>query len=285
MKGKIAAGLAAAFILGAGAAPATAQDPVPPATPPDPLPVVTATLGSTVRVVGAESLSGGPTRIRITLGGRSDRYRYGIVYALRPGTSTAKLRTALRSSRQSAFFGLVNRLEGSVGVFRRETRSFSVFLAAGTTYAVIDATNKSRARWRVTTFKTDFAISTAAFPTPTATVVMTDRAFRGPKVLPRNGIVRFRNAGRRLHSAAAYRLKPSATNSQVAARLRAGRFESFRRLTRGRDIDVAGIVSPGNEVFAEPPLQTAGRYVLLSSEKTGGQPQYRRGLFSFFTVR
>ena len=36
---------------------------------------------------------------------------------------------------------------------------------------------------------------------------------------------------------------------------------------------------------AEPPFAKRGRYVIFSSERINGVPQYRRGMFRFVEVR
>lgn len=280
------AGTAAVMITCAGAPTAAAQDPPPPPVAAAPAPSVRVTLGSQVRVAGAQALMGGPTRLRLSISGRS-AFRYGVLYALRPGNSAATLRTALRADRSSAFFDRVLRLEGSVGVLRGRTRSFSVFLAPGTTYAIVDATQKSRARWRLTTFGTAPAISAATFPTPAATFLMTDDAFKGPTSLPRNAVVLLQNRGRRLLRE---RLSPEAVDPERAGggaaavralrELQASDHRPSNRCRRDRQPGVAGVrraaaqgrralrpdVGPEDQGRAAVPP----RHVLLLQGEVGG---------------
>ena len=281
MRKRLLTAALAAVVVGATPGSAIGQD----AAAPEAVPNVGVTLGaSAVRVVATGGLEAGPTRFTFSTRG-SSVYRYGILYRIKPGRTSAQVQAALRRSTPRRFFSYVDAVVASSFVRRRDaSRSLSVTLQASTTYAVVDATQRSHRRWRISSFNTTAETSTAVLPEPTATVVIRDRSMSATATtLPKRAVVRFDNAGPDMHSVDALRLRPGVSERQVRAALRRRDPRRLRALTVGSAYSALGLMNPG-VVDAELSFPRTGRYVLICPHVSERGLHRRFGEHLFVTV-
>ena len=248
--------------VAAVAAMATAQQPVPTVA-------VTASPTS-VSAQAAGPLPAGPTHFQVSRA----RARLGLnvyVALLNAGVSLEQLQAALRSddrTRGSSALGLVS-LQASVSLEGAETRHDLTFtLKPGLTYVMVsepdtqgDSAPPSRG---VTTFTTSGSANGATAPAPDATVRMIDLRFRGDRVLPRRGVVRFENFGGVPHFAIAFPLRAGATSAQFGRALRTNSQRAIGRLVAGAPTVLQNLISGGGVANDQQvSFARAGRYALV----------------------
>jgi hypothetical protein len=254
-------GAAVAVLVGVLATAGTAQAPVPTVA-------VTVAPGS-ISVTPSAPVAAGPTRFEFSRTGRRDVEAY--LATLRAGVSVEELRRTLRSSSEAAL-GLVFLEAGAA-----PPHTLTVDLRPNTTYVAISIAGR---RTALTSFTTG-ADSGAAAPAPDARVRMFDYGFRGPKALPRNGVVRVENQGAAYHFALGLPLRPGVGNRQVGRALRGGDDRLLRRIVAGPPFSLQSLISPGTTNDNTVRFPRRGRYAFVCFF---GEHN-RLGMYKVFRVR
>lgn len=259
---RIAASLSLALAAGvAGAAVTGAQEPVAPSTLSITLPggkaapVVDAT---TVRPGATEVVASSPTR-----GGRAF-----LLARLKPGTTAEQFRKMTESKRLSE--RTIDRLGKTLSSFvaqgsASKDRGYSTVLDLQPgTYVALDITNDKRQPQ--VAFEVAGERSAAPLPEAGATVEMRDFKWSKTKdVLPAQGTLRVRNAGKQLHFLLAMPASSSKNASRLEKLLRSRSRSAERRAERliaGPPAEPVGLISPGVENRVQVDLKK-GHYVLV----------------------
>jgi hypothetical protein len=253
--------VAVVVLVGVLATAATAQAPVPTVQ-------VTAGPGS-ISVTPTASIAAGPTRFEFSRTGQGDIEAY--LATLRAGVSVDELRGVLASSSEEAL-GLVFLEAGAA-----PPRSLTVDLRPNVTYVAISIAGR---RTALTSFTTG-APSGAAAPAPDARVRMFDYGFRGPKTLPRNGLIRVQNTGDAYHFALGFPLRPGVGQRQVGRAFGGGNNRLFERVVAGPPFSLQSLISPGttNDNAVRFPRQGRYAFVCFFGEHN------RLGMYKVFRVR
>ena len=203
--------LCAFALLGGATGVVPAQDPTPP-------PVVKVTvLASKMEVSGADGLGAGPTRFEFSVPGRAERGF--LVFELKDGVTRAEAEEETPKIREPQDAEKLGRFVAGSVVDGGDEYATTISLREGE-YVLIDFTRQPVVR---TGFTVGTAPNGATARRPTSTVDMRDYSFRGDAVLPRSGVIRVVNNGRRLHHALALRLKPGKTPRQAIRRIKSGK--------------------------------------------------------------
>jgi hypothetical protein len=253
--------VAVAVLVGVLATAATAQAPVPTVQ-------VTAGAGS-ISVTPAGPIAAGPTRFEFSRSGRGQIEAY--LATLRAGVSVDELRGTLQGNSDAAL-GLVFLEAGAA-----PPRSLTVDLRPNTTYVALSIAGR---RTALTSFTTG-ADSGAATPSPDARVRMFDYGFRGPKTLPRSGVVRVQNQGAAYHFAIGFPLRPGVGNRQVGRAFGGGNDRLLGRIVAGPPFSLQSLISPGTTNDNAVRFPRRGRYAFVCFF---GEHN-RLGMYKVFRVR
>jgi hypothetical protein len=227
-----------------------------------PAPTVTVTASESSLTLGATSpLAAGDTRFEIVNSG-NDPLEITIG-ALRDGATVAEFTTALRTDPNAAIE--MAHLDGGVSLSPGERRRAVTFaLRPSSTYVAVNLAGDNPADWEVVEFATTGQDNGAAAPQADARVRIVDLRFRGAKRLPRNGVVRFENAGWAPHFALAAPLKRNAKQRAVArALLRNAQGPLGRLLDFERSIEPQSLITRGSVNYNEVRFPRRGRYVMV----------------------
>jgi hypothetical protein len=209
-----------------------------------------------VTLEGEDDVGRGPIRLAFERDGDGDGEprTLGIV-ELEPG-HTAEEIGSLGALVEASPEERMGRLVAAVSVPSGAATAVS-FETRARRYVVIDATNEDQPRAE---FEPDVQHSGATLPAADATIELRDRSAGASHSLPRNGIIRIRNAGRQPRHLFAVRLPADKTLRQGLAELRRG----ARDLGRvGEPTDLASLLPADAAVRVERRLKP-GRYVLAS---------------------
>lgn len=271
--------LGAVVALGAVAAIAVAQQPVPT--------LAVAASPTTVAVQAPGPVRAGPTRFEVTREGNKDVSVYFVL--LNAGVSLQDFQAASRSDDQSdgdSVLGLVS-VQASVSLSGSETRRGVTFtLKPGLTYLVISDADEDSGRGSqqpgITTLTSSGEPNGVTARAPDATVRMVDLRFRGDRALPRRGVVRVENPDGVPHFAVAFPLRKRVTSKQFGRALRSNDERAFGRVVAGAPYGVQNIVSGGNTANdQEVRFSKAGRYGLVCFF----DEHHRLGMYRVVTVR
>jgi hypothetical protein len=243
-------------------------------------PTVTVTVTDSALTVGATGpLPAGPTRFEIVnSGGGAPEIA---VAALRPGVTLADATAALRSNPDSAI-EMVHLDGGTTFSPGQDRRVVTMNLRPSSTYVAINLAGENPQQWVVTPFSTSGQANGAAPPSADARVRMIDLRFLGASTLPRNGVVRFENAGWAPHFALAAPLRGNAKQRAVARALTGNRErQAAKLLDFERSIEVQSLVTRGAVNYNEIRFPRRGRYVMVCFFE-GHNTQ---GMFKFVRVR
>jgi hypothetical protein len=253
-----------------------------------PPPTVTITVGpKSVSVSGAENLSAGPTRIEFRT--TSDAQLEGVLTALRPGRTVADLRRAIpRAERGPTPVKSVVTFEASGAPRPNAPYATTIDLRPGVTYAAANIAERT-ADTRLASFTVAGTTGSATRPTPAATVDLHDYAFGMPATLPRDGVVRFRNLGERLHIAVAFPVRRGRSRVAAVRALLRNQERRLGRLTNVRQaMEPLGVVSGGTVNDVELRFPRAGNWVFACFIEDGerGNPGHNSlGMVKAFRVR
>ncbi len=222
--------------------------------------------GSNVVLDPAGPIGAGPTRF--TFEGRGE---FNLA-TLRAGVSLDQLRESLSDPRSVKALGDVF-LEASAA----PGKAITVDLRPNTTYVAAVIANRRQA---FTTFTTG-APNGASAPRPDSRIRMVDYGFRGPKTLPRSGLIRVQNAGTTLHFAIAFPLRQDVNRRQINRAFRGTNQRALGRVVAGEPVDVQGLISQGSTNDNEVSFDRPGRYAMVCffSEHN------RLGMFRVYRVR
>jgi hypothetical protein len=245
-----------------------------------PPPTVTVTATETTLTVGATGpLAAGPTRFEfVASGGGPPEIA---VAALRPGVTLDAFTAALRSNPDAAIE--MAHIDGGATLSPGETsRGVTMNLRPSSTYVAINLAGDNPRDWEVTSFSTSDQSNGATAPSADARVRIIDLRFRGATRLPRNGVVRFENAGWAPHFALAAPLRKNAKQQAVARALRRNAQRPLGRLLDfSKSIEPQSLITRGAVNFNEVRFPKRGRYVLVCFFE-GHNTQ---GMFRFVRVR
>jgi hypothetical protein len=271
--------LATVLALGAVAAIAAAQQPVPTVA-------VTAS-PTTVAVQAPGPVPVGPTRFEVAREGNKD---LSVFFALlNAGVSMEDFQAALRSDDESggeSALGLVS-IQASASLDGRETRRGVTFaLKPGLTYVVLseadDDSGPGPKQRGITTFTSSGQSNGATAPAPDATVRMVGLRFRGDRVLPRQGVVRVENSDGVPHFAVAFPLRKRVGTKQLGRALQSNNQRALGRVVAGAPYGVQSILSGGNTANdQEVRFTKAGRYGLVCFFNE----HHRLGMYRVVTIR
>jgi hypothetical protein len=178
---------------------------------------------------------------------------------LRAGVTIDELRRSLAKQSEEAI-GLIF-LEASVSLSdQAQSRAVTVTLRPNVTYVLVSSQGRAFGLTTLTTTGTD---SGARAPAPDARIGMVDYGFRGPRTLPRQGVIRVENRGAALHFALAFPLRPGAKAKRVNRALRAGNERAIGRVVAGPPITVQNLISPGSVNDDEVRFARRGRYAFV----------------------
>jgi hypothetical protein len=245
-----------------------------------PPPTVTVTVSETSIAVGATgALSSGPTRFNVV---SSDQEAAEVaIGALRPGVSVDAFTAALRSNPDAAIE--MAHLDGGASLAPGQaSRAVTLNVRASSTYVAINLAGDNPADWEVVSFSSSDQANGATPPQADARVGMFDLRFRGAKRLPRNGVVRFENAGWAPHFALAAPLRRNAKQRAVARALRRNAQRPLERmLDFANSVEAQSLITRGAVNYNEVRFPKRGRYVLVCFFE-GHNTQ---GMFRFVRVR
>jgi hypothetical protein len=243
-------------------------------------PTVTVTVTESTLTVGAAGpLASGPTRFEFVNadGGAPEL----AVAALRPGVTLGAFSAAVRSSPDAAI-EMVH-LDGGASFSPGQARRIvTMNLRPSSMYVVINLAGDNPQGWEITPFSTSDQANGASAPSADARVRMIDLRFRGARTLPRDGVVRFENAGWAPHFALAAPLRRTARQRAVARALRGNRQRQLGRLLDfSRSLEVQSLITRGAVDYNEIRFPRRGRYVMVCFFD-GHNTQ---GMFRFVRVR
>jgi hypothetical protein len=244
-------------------------------------PTITVTASETELTLGvAGPVAAGPTRFEVTKSGGAE---LEITFAaLRPGVTRGQFEAVLRGRDPEAAIDLAN-LDGGVALGAGDERRAVTFsLRPNATYILINGSGERPSEWETAELTVGAQSNGATAPRADATVQMVDLRFRGARILPRDGVVRFQNAGWAPHFAIAAPLRPGARPRVVG---RALRRNQQRRL--GRLVDFESTVQPqalitrGAVDYNEVRFPRRGRYVMVCFF----EGHHAQGMYRFIRVR
>jgi hypothetical protein len=245
-----------------------------------PPPTVTVTASESTLTVGATGpLAAGPTRFEFV---NSDGSAPELaVAALRPGVTLDAFSAALRSSPDAAI-ELIH-LDGGASFSPGEDRRVvTMNLRPSSTYVAVNLSGDNPQNWEITQFSTSDQANGASPPQADARVRISDLRFGGARTLPRDGVVRFENAGWAPHFALAAPLRRNANQRAVARALLRNTQKPLERLLNfERSMEVQSLVTRGAVNFNELRFRQRGRYVLVCFFE-GHNTQ---GMFRFVRVK
>ncbi|HZC14069.1 MAG TPA: hypothetical protein VE270_08620 [Thermoleophilaceae bacterium] len=257
-------GVAIVVLVGVLATAATAQAPVPT--------VAVAAGPGSISVTPSGPIAAGPTRFSFRRSGRGEIEAY--LATLRAGVTVDDLREALGRGPDAAL-GLVFLEAGATP--SDPPRSVTVDLRPNTTYVAISIAGR---RSDLTSFTTG-APSGAVAPAPDARVRMFDYGFRGPRTLPRSGLIRVQNQGAAFHFALGFPLRPGVDNRQVGRAFRRGSDRLLGRIVAGPPFSLQSLISPGTTNDNAVRFPRRGRYAFVCFF---GEHN-RLGMYKVFRVR
>jgi hypothetical protein len=242
-----------------------------------PPPTVTVTVGEAgITVAPAGPLAAGPTRFEFVNSG--DAVPEITVAALRPGVTFADLTAALSSSPDAAI-ELVHIDGGASFTPGTARRVVTMNLRPSSTYVVVNLAGEQP---QITQFSTTGQANGASPPSADARVRIVDLRFRGATRLPRNGVVRFENAGWAPHFALAAPLRRNAKPRAVARALRSNAERRLGRLVDfERSLEVQALITRGAVNYNQVRFPRRGQYVMVCFFE-GHNAQ---GMFKFVRVR
>jgi hypothetical protein len=227
-------------------------------TPP---PTITVTASESSLSVSATSpVASGPTSFDIVKSS-GDELEITIA-ALREGVTVAEFTDALRKNPDSAIE--MAYLDSGASLTAREARkAVTVSLRPSSTYVVVNLTGENPADWEISEFTTSATANGATAPQADARVRIVDLRFRGASRLPRNGVVRFENAGWAPHFAFAVPLKRGARPRAVGRALRRNNERQLGRLVDfSRGVEPLSLITRGAVTYNEVRFPRRGRYVM-----------------------
>jgi hypothetical protein len=245
-----------------------------------PPPVVTVTATETTLTVGATGpLAAGPTRFEfVSSDGSAPELA---VAALRPGVTLDAFSAALRSSPDAAI-EMIHLDGGATLSPNEERRAVTMNLRPSSTYVAVNLAGDNPQDWEITQFSTSDQSNGASAPDADARVRIFDLRFRGARTLPRNGVVRFENAGWAPHFALAAPLRRNAKQPAVARALRRNAQKPLERLLDfSESIEAQSLITRGAVDYNELRFPKRGRYVMVCFFE-GHSTQ---GMFRFVRVR
>jgi hypothetical protein len=223
-------------------------------------PTVTVTVTESSLTVGATGpLAAGPTRFEFVNsdGGAPEL----AVAALRSGVTFDAFSAALRSNPDAAI-ELIH-LDGGA-TFAGARRAVTFNLRPSSSYVAINLAGDNPRDWEITPFSTSDQSNGASPPAADARVRIVDLRFRGAKTLPRDGVVRFENAGWAPHFAVAAPLRRNAKQRAVARALRRNAQGPLERLLNfERSIEAQSLITRGAVDYNELRFPQRGRYVMV----------------------
>jgi hypothetical protein len=226
---------------------------------------------SDMEVVGEESLSAGPTRLRVTVPGKAERAF--VLFELKAGVTREEVERAAPEIEHPADAEKFGRFVASSIIDGGQTYETTLTLRDGN-YVLIDLTRRPAVR---DGFTVGLSPNQADPLNPDATITLEDYKFGGDTVLPRRGILRIENTGRRIHHALAFRLRRGVSGRRVVRQLRGG--GEPRRAFAGQASALVELVSSGavNDVKTSA---RRGRYVLVCfvSNSRRGKPHAQLGM-------
>ena len=246
---------------------------------PQPPPTIQITMKpSSMDVVGEESLGVGPTRLVVNVPGRNERGF--VLFELKTGVTREEAQRALPQVREPADAERLGRFVASAFVNGGDTYTTTISVRDGT-YLLIDFTRRP-------VIRDDFVVGTAPnqadAPTPDAEITLEDYAFGGDTTLPRKGVVRVENTGRRIHHALAFRLRRGVNGRRVVRQIRRG--GEPRRAFAGQAYALVELVSRLTVNDVETSM-AGGRYVLVCfvSNSRRGKPHSQLGMVRLVRFR
>ncbi len=245
---------------------------------PPPTVTVTAT-ETTLTVAPTGPLASGPTRFEfVSSGGAPPELA---IAALRPGVTLDQFSAALRSSPDAAI-ELIH-LDGGASFSPADTtRVVTMNLRASSTYVAVNLAGDKPADWEVTSFSTSDQSNGASAPKADARVRIVDLRFLGANTLPRNGVVRFENAGWAPHFALAAPLKAKATKKKVARAFLGNKQAQLEKLLDfGKSIETQALITRGAVNYNQLRFPKKGRYAMVCFFE-GHSAQ---GMFKFVRVK
>ena len=243
-------------------------------------PTVTVTVTESSLTVGATGpLPAGPTRFEfVNSNGGEPEINVG---ALRPGVTLAAFSTTLRSNPEAAIEMV--QIDGGASLSPgQQRRVVTMNLRPSSTYVAINIAGDNPQQWEITPFSTSDQANGASPPAADARVRIIDLRFLGARRLPRNGVVRFENAGWAPHFAVAAPLRRNAKQRAVArALLRNANRPLARLLDFSRSLEAQSLITRGAVNYNEIRFPRRGRYVMVCFFE-GHNTQ---GMFRFVRVR
>jgi len=151
-------------------------------------------------------------------------------------------------------------------------------------YLVADTTGDTATPSRV--LHVEGAPTGASAPKPVSTVTMGDYTYKLSRTLPRNGVVRFKNAGTRTHMAVVLKTRNAADQRKLVGLLRKNDQEGAGKLIAG---DGPGVDLMAGGQSADVPVKYAkGTYVMVcfwASKGSQDKPHNVIGMEKAFTVK
>ena len=240
-------------------------------------PTVTVTVTESTLTVGATApLPAGPTRFEIVK--PNDGPAEVSIGALRPGVTLAAFSTALRSSPDAAI-EMVH-IDGGASLSPdQERRVVTMNLRPSSTYVAVNIAGENP---QITPFSTSDQANGASPPAADARVRIIDLRFLGAKTLPRNGVVRFENAGWAPHFALAVPLRRNAKQRAIVRAFRRNADRPLEKLVDfGRSLEVQSLITRGAVNYNQIRFPRRGRYVMVCFFE-GHNSQ---GMYKFVRVR
>jgi hypothetical protein len=222
-------------------------------------PTVTVTVtGSSLTVGATGPLPAGPTRFEfVNTGSGAPELAIG---ALRPGVTVAAFTAALQGNPDAAI-EMVHIDGGASFSSGQDRRVVTMNLRPSSTYVAVNIAGENP---QITPFSTSDQANGASPPAADARVRIIDLRFLGAKTLPRNGVVRFENAGWAPHFALAIPLRRDAKQRAI---VRAFRRNAERRLEKlvdfERSLEVQSLITRGAVNYNQIQFPRRGRYVMV----------------------
>lgn len=250
-----AASTLAAAALVAGATATSAQ------APPAPAEVRATLVAGKAPTIVTQDVRPGMSTLVVSTSAKGDRFV--TVARLKEGVTTTAFRTATNKELSGNGIDKVVRDMADLvaGGLVRKGAAYRVTLdlTAGR-YVLLDTSADKRTPQRA--FDVAGEPTGAAGPEPAASIEMRDFRFvPSSESIPRNGLVRFVNAGKQQHFVVAFRARSSAAGTQLVDAIRKNQEKRAERYMAGPPSEPVGLVSSG--AVNDVPLKLSkGTYVL-----------------------
>lgn len=274
----LAALLVTGLVAGGIVAVAVAQTDAPP-------PIAKFTLGAKKSLpTGPATLPAGS--VRFVVGTKAKGDHSFLLIRVADGADIVALQARARTITSEDEFEAVTELSAvGGGEVTAQSRGDSVFTLKPGRYLLVDGSDEKVSPNIPITVAGDPATA-PKLPAASATVSLSDFKYTVTGTLPRNGVVRLVNKGKRNHMLINFKAQNAAGAARMIKALKTGKEKAFQKEIRGTgpSVPLVGPGEPQNLKFSTRP----GSYVFVcfwESKQSGGKSHFTKGMIKAVTVK